>query len=91
MIRQFSIEVSGRVQGVFFRASTQKKAISLSLAGYVMNKPDGCVFMIVQGEEEDIQKMVSWCRTGPQLARVDNVTFIEESEISDFLEFEIRR
>lgn len=65
--------VSGRVQGVFFRAKTKKMAESLGLKGQVKNLPDGTVEIIAQGSPENIQKLEEWAQTGPKFAKVDNL------------------
>ena len=65
--------VSGRVQGVFFRASTQKKARALKLTGYVKNCPDGNVELIAFGPEEAVQALGKWLWQGPKLAKVTDV------------------
>ena len=68
------VEVSGRVQGVWFRAETRRMATSLGLSGWVRNTPDGTVEAAFEGEREDVERAVDWCREGPPLARVDGVS-----------------
>ena len=65
--------VSGRVQGVFFRDSTRRKALELGLAGWVRNLPDGRVEAVFEGPREAIEAAHAWCRNGPPLARVEDV------------------
>lgn len=65
--------VSGRVQGVFFRDSTRAKALELGVAGWVRNLPDGRVEAVFEGSREAVEAMARWCRSGPPLARVDDV------------------
>jgi acylphosphatase len=65
--------VTGRVQGVFFRASCADRARSLGLGGWVRNVPDGRVEAVFEGREADVDAMVAWCRHGPPGARVDDV------------------
>ncbi len=67
------IRVYGRVQGVWFRASTKNKADQLGLAGNVRNMPDGSVYIEVTGNEQEVHAFLEWCSQGPELARVDNV------------------
>lgn len=67
------VTIKGRVQGVFFRAETQKKARSLHLTGYVKNLADGSVEAFFQGEKERVQTMVEWCQKGPPASKVDLV------------------
>ena len=65
--------VSGRVQGVGFRASTRFRALDLGLAGYARNLDDGRVEAFVQGAAKDIETFAKWLQVGPPLARVDDV------------------
>lgn len=67
------LHIIGKVQGVWYRASTKDKAISLGLTGQVWNDPDGSVRAIAQGAEEQLAELVSWCHEGPQLAKVEEV------------------
>ena len=70
--------VSGRVQGVFFRAETQRAAKALKLTGWVRNLEDGGVEVLIEGEDAPVDKMIAWCKTGPPAARVDRLDVIEE-------------
>ncbi len=63
--------VSGRVQGVFFRATTREQARGLGLTGYVRNLADGRVEVLACGEREALQRLSAWLQRGPELARVD--------------------
>ncbi len=72
--------VSGRVQGVFFRSGTRKKARELGLKGWVRNLDDGRVEAVLEGGKEAMERMMEWLKHGPPLARVD--TF--EKEIKPF-------
>jgi acylphosphatase len=67
------IKVCGRVQGVGFRYYTNKKAIELSIKGFVKNKPDGSVYIEAEGDENDILAFINWCQDGPPWARVSKV------------------
>ena len=64
------VVISGKVQGVYYRVSAQKKALSLNLTGWVRNLPDGSVEGVVQGEKERVEEMLAWCRQGPPSAAV---------------------
>jgi len=72
-MKRAHVFVSGRVQGVWFRASTRDKAEELSLKGWVRNLPDGRVEAVFEGDERAVEEMVEWCRHGPPMARVDTV------------------
>ena len=84
------IRVSGRVQGVFYRASTKSKADELGLSGWVKNEPDGAVLMEIQGKEDAVKEMIMWCHHGPANAIVDKVEH-EKIPLREFVRFEIRR
>ena len=89
--RRVRLEVFGRVQGVFFRASTKKKAKKLGVYGWVRNRPDGSVEAVAEGHEEKVEALVQWAKSGPKLARVDNLEVHEEEVSGEFDEFEVRR
>lgn len=76
-VRRVKVTVSGRVQGVFFRASTQDAARDLGLAGKVRNLPDGRVEAIFQGPAAAVDKAVAFCRQGPPQAQVEGVEVAE--------------
>ncbi len=65
--------VTGRVQGVSFRYYTQQRARELGVTGWVRNEPDGSVALHAEGDQEAVDALVKWCRTGPALARVRDV------------------
>ncbi|HSN52353.1 MAG TPA: acylphosphatase [Woeseiaceae bacterium] len=65
--------VKGRVQGVFFRASTRKVAESLGLTGHAINLPDGDVEVLACGESDALDRLGEWLQDGPPQARVDRV------------------
>lgn len=68
------LRITGRVQGVFFRQSTQRQAEAIGgLTGWVRNLPDGSVEAVVEGERDKVDALVGWCRSGPPAARVDHV------------------
>ncbi|MFN2470772.1 MAG: acylphosphatase [Gaiellaceae bacterium] len=67
------VRVTGRVQGVFFRAETRDRARSLGLAGWVRNAPDGSVEAELEGPHERVESMIRWCGRGSSLATVDDV------------------
>lgn len=65
--------IRGRVQGVWYRAWTQRTAIDLGLSGWVRNRSDGCVEAVFSGPDDQVEKMLVACRQGPLLARVDGI------------------
>lgn len=64
------LRVVGRVQGVFYRASTLERAEALGLAGWVRNRKDGTVELVAEGPPEALDALHAWCRRGPQWAEV---------------------
>lgn len=88
MIKHFSIRVSGKVQGVFFRASTKEKGLELSLKGFVRNEPDGSVYIEAEGEENNLTLFKEWCAHGPCHARVDHID-TKEAAPKGFNDFSI--
>lgn len=84
------IHVSGRVQGVFYRSNTRRRALGLGLTGWVRNIPDGRVEAIVEGEEEQIEKLIDWCRRGPPSAAVTGLEFRRKPPTGEFDTFRVR-
>jgi acylphosphatase len=68
------VRVAGRVQGVFFRVEARNRARSLGLSGWVRNARDGSVEASFEGPAERVHSMVEWCRRGPALAEVHDVS-----------------
>jgi acylphosphatase len=68
----------GRVQGVFFRDSTQREARSAGVAGWVTNRPDGAVEAVFEGEEDAVRRLVEFVRGGPGHANVEDVEVHDE-------------
>lgn len=72
--------VSGRVQGVFYRASTLRQAVELGVTGHARNLPDGRVEVLACGEPEAVEQLCEWLWEGPPSARVADVVVEETSE-----------
>ena len=83
--------IYGRVQGVYYRASTQKKAQSLGVLGWVRNCDDGSVSVLAVGEQSELDELILWCHEGPTYARVDRVSVVWKEEVPDFSTFDILR
>lgn len=73
------VVVHGRVQGVYFRGSTQERAREVGVNGWVRNRPDGTVEAVFEGSAEQVTKMLDYCREGPSWARVERVEEFEET------------
>jgi acylphosphatase len=72
------VVVRGRVQGVFFRDSTRRRAQSRGVAGWVTNRPDGAVEAVFEGDSEAVESMLRFVREGPGRADVGEVDVIDE-------------
>lgn len=81
--------ISGKVQGVYFRAETREQALSLGVAGWVRNRPDGNVEGIFEGDRDLVEKLIDWCRQGPPKAVVVDVNIDWEDYRGDLGRFEI--
>ena len=81
--------VSGRVQGVFFRANVRNKANELGLKGYAKNLPDGNVEVVAEGNESKLEEFIEFIKNGPGIAKVENIK-IKHKEPENFKNFEIR-
>ena len=82
-MKRVRVIVSGRVQGVFFRATCASLARERELGGYVRNLPDGRLEAAFEGPDGAVDEMVDWCRRGPELARVDRIEVIDETPVRD--------
>lgn len=89
MVRK-AVVVSGRVQGVAFRNSTQRTAVELGVKGWVRNLPNGDVEGCFEGEEVAVRQLVDWCRRGPSAARVETLQLHDSEYTGEFGAFEIR-
>lgn len=89
-MKSVSITVTGKVQGVFFRASAKDIAEKLDVRGFAQNLPDGSVYIEAEGDEENIKQFIDWCQQGPPRASVSNVN-ITEAELKNFQRFDIKR
>lgn len=82
--------VHGRVQGVGFRWSTATEARRLGAAGWVANRPDGTVEVVVEGDEATVAALLDHLSRGPRAARVTRVEVHEEEPVGDEPRFEVR-
>lgn len=73
--------IRGRVQGVFYRGWSEQQARALGLAGWVRNRRDGTVEMLISGEEAAVAEMIARCRAGPGAARVEHIEVEESVEV----------
>lgn len=89
-MRHYNITVKGKVQGVYYRFSTLRKAHDLGLAGFVKNMNNGDVYLEAEGPEDLVNKLIEWCRVGPPGAEVTEVQ-AEEGALKNFRNFEIKK
>ncbi len=82
-MKRVRVVVSGRVQGVWFRASTRDKARELGLAGEVRNLPNRKVEFLAEGSEQKVDELIAWAWHGPPLAQVTDVNVeVLEAELA---------
>ncbi|MCC6289632.1 MAG: acylphosphatase [Chitinophagaceae bacterium] len=84
------LKISGKVQGVYYRASAADEAQRLGLKGEVWNNLDGSVGLIAEGKEEAVLALVSWCSKGPARAEVKDVT-VTNGEVKGYKNFSVKR
>lgn len=90
-MKRLTLKISGKVQGVFYRTETLKKAEDLGLLGSVRNLDNGDVEIIAEGEEDALKKFQDWCRVGSELAEVEGVEAKFEEASEEFESFTIRK
>ena len=79
----------GRVQGVFFRANTQRQAVELGLKGWVKNLPDRTVEAVIEGPKPKVEQLIEWCSRRQPMAKVTDAEVTWEDYSGDFDSFEI--
>ncbi len=84
----FHLLITGKVQGVFYRASAKEKALMLGISGWIKNTKEGAVEAIITGSQENIETFIDWCKQGPRHAIVENV-IVKPSEPQTFKTFSI--
>lgn len=89
-MNHITITVSGKVQGVYFRAFTEKEAQRLNLRGFVRNERNGDVYIEAEGEDANLNQLINWCQTGSPNAIVKDIK-VAEGEVKGFPEFVIRK
>ncbi len=89
--RRVRVFISGKVQGVFFRASTRDEALRIGgITGWVRNLWDGRVEVLAEGDESQIDRLLEWLAKGPPAARVDHLETARETPKNDLSEFRVR-
>ncbi|OGZ54771.1 MAG: hypothetical protein A3B25_02865 [Candidatus Ryanbacteria bacterium RIFCSPLOWO2_01_FULL_48_26] len=89
-MKTIKIKVFGDVQGVNFRHEAKQQADEIGLTGFVSNQSDGSVYIEAVGEEEDLERILQWCYTGPDIAKVFKTTSEISEDVVDYPDFSIR-
>ena len=87
-MKHFNIKVFGKVQGVFYRASTKAVADQLGIKGFAKNEKDGTVYIEAEGDDFAIESIIEWCNNGPDNAIVEKIE-VTEGEIKNYRNFEV--
>lgn len=87
-MKRVHVLIYGLVQGVFFRSNIKKRAYSLGIKGYVKNIDKG-VEAVFEGKENEINRIIEFCKIGPPGAKVDKVEIIDEEYKNEFKEFKV--
>jgi acylphosphatase len=87
-MKHLDITVKGKVQGVFYRASTKAVADQLGVKGSIKNEPNGDVFIEAEGDKIALEMFLEWCNEGPQDAEVNSVES-NEGELKNYRNFEV--
>ena len=87
-MKHINIKVTGKVQGVFFRASTKAVADQMGVKGLVKNEKDGSVYIEAEADATILEMFIEWCNEGPDKANVENVTVVD-GELKNYRNFEV--
>ena len=89
-MKRIHLIIHGKVQGVFYRDNTQKKASELRLTGFVKNLPDNSVEIVAEGPENKLNELIEFCKNNPGYSNVDKVDVKEEKAADEFDGFGVR-
>ena len=87
-MKHINIKIIGKVQGVFFRASTKAVADQMGVKGMVKNEKDGSVSVEAEADEATLEMFLAWCNEGPEKAKVENVT-VSDGALKNYRNFEV--
>nr|WP_114941625.1 acylphosphatase [Mucilaginibacter endophyticus] len=87
-MKHLNITVKGKVQGVFYRKSTKAVADQLGVRGFILNEPNGDVYMEAEADNSTLDMFLDWCNEGPQDAEVTSVES-HEGELKNYRNFEV--
>lgn len=86
-MKHWKITVKGKVQGVYFRLTTKAVADQLGVKGFVINEPDGSVYIEAEGDEFGLKSLVEYCEEGPDRAEVESVVYEERADLEGYKDF----
>ena len=87
-MKHLNIEVYGKVKGVYYRLTCKAVADQLGIKGFVMNRPDGSVYIEAEGDPHGLEELLEFCKEGPEGAEVKSLTQ-EEGALRGFKNFEV--
>jgi acylphosphatase len=90
-VQRVQLNIRGRVQGVYYRASARREAQTLQLTGWVRNLPDGSVQAVAEGPRTQLERLIAWCEHGPPAARVSAVEASWSDATGEFEDFRVLR
>ncbi len=88
-MKHLNIKVTGKVQGVYFRATTKAVADQLGIKGFVLNQKDGSVYVEAEGDKFALDSLLEFCNEGPDRAEVEQVEVEESPDMKGFKNFEV--
>lgn len=90
MNKRLDLKIYGKVQGVFYRIKTKETAKELNLFGFVKNNDDGTVSITAEGDEDNLIKLIDWCRKGTSFAKVNEINLNWRQYTGEFKNFNIK-
>ncbi|MES2416592.1 MAG: acylphosphatase [Bacteroidota bacterium] len=87
-MKHIDIKIKGKVQGVFFRASTKAVADQMGVKGLVRNEKDGSVYVEAEADAISLELFIEWCKEGPDNATVEQIE-VEDGELKNYRNFEV--
>lgn len=84
------ILIEGRLQGMNFRYHTQQQAQKLGVTGFIRTLSDGRIEIVVQGEEDQVAKMLEWCQQEPQSSQIKTILYRYDEQTEQFSDFVVR-
>ena len=91
LLKRAHLVIRGRVQGVFYRASTRARAEELGLVGWVRNLASGEVEVVAEGGKAPLEELLAWCWNGPDMAVVDDIDVTWQDATGEFSRFLVTR